>query len=137
MTSQRRNLSFLGISSAEKGSGLILKRLKKMVNMGSPKNLKELRSKLGLFSFYCQYIKGFSSITKPMYELTQMKNKKYVPFVWNEKRQKAFDNIKKRMMIVLIVTYPNFEKPFILYTNASGEGIGLSYTKKMTRAKNA
>jgi len=81
MTSQRRNLSFLGISSAEKGSGLILKRLKKMVNMGSPKNLKELRSKLGLFSFYCQYIKGFSSITKPMYELTQMKNKKYVPFV--------------------------------------------------------
>ena len=52
-----------------------------MVNIGLPKNLKELRSRLGLFFFYCQYIKGFSSITKLMYELTQMENGKYVPFV--------------------------------------------------------
>ena len=61
-------------------------KIEKMVNIGSPKNLKELRSRLGLFSFYRQYIKGFSSITKPMYELIQMENRKYIPFVWNEKR---------------------------------------------------
>ncbi len=45
-------------------------KIEKMVNMKPPKNLKELRLRLDLFSFYCQYIKGFSSITKPMYELT-------------------------------------------------------------------
>jgi len=59
-----------------------------------------------------------------MYELTQMENGKYVPFVWNEKRQKAFEEIKKRMTMILIVAHPNFEKPFILYTDAFGEGIG-------------
>ncbi len=58
-----------------------------------------------------------------MYKLTQMENGKYVPFVWNDKRQKAFDDIKKRMIITPIVAHPKFEKPFILYTNASGEGI--------------
>jgi len=52
-----------------------------MVNIELPKNLKELRSRLGLFSFYHQYIKRFSGITKLMYELTQMENGKYVPFV--------------------------------------------------------
>ena len=56
-------------------------KIEKMVNIGSSKNLKELRSRLGLFSFYRQYIKGFSNITKPMYELTQIENGKYVPFV--------------------------------------------------------
>ena len=59
-----------------------------------------------------------------MYELIQIESGKYIPFVWNDKRQKVFDNIKKRMMITLIVAYLNFEKPFILYMNASGEGIG-------------
>ena len=103
--------------------------------MGSPKNLKELRSRLGLFSFYRQYIKGFSGITKPMYELTQMENGKYVPFVWSEKRQKAFDEIKKRMTMAPIVAHPDFEKPFILYTDASGEGIGAVLHQKDDQGK--
>ena len=66
-----------------------------------------------------------------------MENGKYVPFVWNEKRQKAFDGIKKKMTIAPIVTHPNFEKPFILYTDASREGIGVILHQMMIRAKNA
>jgi len=58
-----------------------------------------------------------------MYELTQIKNGKYVLFVWNDKKQKAFDNIKKRITIALIVAYSNFKKPFILYMDASKEDI--------------
>ncbi len=105
-------------------------KIEKMVNIRSPKNLKELRSRLGLFSFYRQYIKGFSSITKPMYELTQMENGKYVPFVWNEKRQKAFDEIKRKMTMAPIVAHLDFEKPFILYTDAFREGIGVVLHQK-------
>ena len=56
-------------------------KIEKMVNIRSPKNLKELRSRLDSFSFYRQYIKGFSNITGLMYELIQMENKKYVLFV--------------------------------------------------------
>ncbi len=53
-----------------------------------------------------------------------MENGKCVLFVWNEKKQKTFDDIKRRMTMIPIVTHPNFEKPFILYMNASEEGIG-------------
>jgi len=58
-----------------------------------------------------------------MYELIQIKNRKYISFVWNDKRQKVFDDIKKRMMIASIVAHPNFKKPFILYMDISKEGI--------------
>ena len=110
-------------------------KIEKMVNIGSLKNLKKLRSRLGLFSFYRQYIKRFSTIIKLMYKLTQMENGKYVPFVWNEKRQKAFDEIKKRMMMALIVAHSDFEKLFILYTDASGEGIGAVLHQKDDQGK--
>src|SRR6266542_3461155 len=59
-----------------------------------------------------------------MYELTQMENGKYIPFAWNEKRQEAFDEIKRKMMMAPIVAHPDFEKPFILYTDAFREDIG-------------
>ena len=53
-----------------------------------------------------------------------MENGKYVLFVWNNKRQKAFNKIKKRMIMAPIVAHPDFKKLFILYTDAFREGIG-------------
>ncbi len=77
----KKELKFFGHIISRKRIRTDPEKIEKMVNIGSPKNLKELRSRLGLFSFYRQYIKGFSEITKLMYELTQMENGKYVPFV--------------------------------------------------------
>src|SRR6266498_4034999 len=57
-------------------------KIAKMVTLASPTNLKELRSRLGLFFYYQQYIKRFSNITRPMYELTREENGKPVPFEW-------------------------------------------------------
>src|SRR6266540_3800980 len=131
----KKELKFLGHIISREGIRMDPEKIEKMVNIGSPKNLKELRSRLDLFSFYCQYIKGFSGITKPMYELTQMENRKHVPFVWSEKRQKAFDDIKKRMIMAPIVAHLDFEKPFILYTDTSGEGIGAVLHQKDDQGK--
>src|SRR6266540_358410 len=77
----KKELKFLEHIISREGIRTDPEKIEKMVNMGPFKNLKELRSRLGLFSFYRQYIKGFSNITKPMYELTQMENEKYIPFV--------------------------------------------------------
>ena len=77
----KKELKFLEHIISREGIRTDPEKIEKMVNIGSLKNLKELRSRLGLFSFYHQYIKGFSSITKPMYKFTQMENGNYVPFV--------------------------------------------------------
>src|SRR6266498_6130148 len=86
-----------------------------MVTLSSLTNLKELRLRLGLFSYYQQYIKGFSEITRPMYELTRKENGKAVPFEWIAVRQKAFETIKAKLVMTPVVVHPDFNKPFILY----------------------
>src|SRR6266498_2842543 len=62
----KKELKFLGHVISREGIRTDSEKIKKMVNIGPLKNLKELRSRLGLFFFYRQYIKGFSSITKLM-----------------------------------------------------------------------
>ena len=65
----KKELKFLEHIISREGIRTDSEKIEKMVNIKSPKNLKKLRSRLGLFSFYCQYIKGFSNIIRSMYEL--------------------------------------------------------------------
>ena len=66
----QKELRFLRHIISAEGIRTDLDKIAKMVTLSPPTNLKELRSRLGLFSYYRQYIKGFSEITRPMYELT-------------------------------------------------------------------
>jgi hypothetical protein len=50
--------------------------------------------------------------------------KKETPFHWTEKQQTAFDYLKERLIKSPILTYPDFEQPFIIHTDASGTGLG-------------
>ncbi len=59
-----------------------------------------------------------------MYELTREENGKPVPFEWMSARQKAFKAIKTKLVMVSVIVYFDFNKPFILYTDTSGEGVG-------------
>src|SRR5256885_4609998 len=75
---------------------------------------------LGLFSYYRKFVKDFSRIAKPLLALL----KKDIPFEWTNKQQNAFDYLKKRLMEAPILQYPDFNKPFLIYTDASGTGLG-------------
>ncbi len=77
----KKKLKFLGHIISKEEIRIDPEKIEKMVNIGPPKNLKNLRLRLSLFSFYWQYIKGFFNIIKLMYKLIQMENRKYIPFV--------------------------------------------------------
>jgi hypothetical protein len=51
-----------------------------------PTSVSEIRSFLGMAGYYCRFIKGFSSIAKPMTELLKKDNK----FVWTPKCEESF-----------------------------------------------
>ncbi len=120
----QKELRFLGHIISAEGIKTDPDKITKMVTLASLTNLKELRSRLGLFSYYRQYIKGFSDITRPMYELTREENSKPVLFEQTVAKQKAFKTIKAKLTIASVVAHPNFDKLFILYTNASEGGVG-------------
>ncbi|CAB5180558.1 unnamed protein product [Rhizophagus irregularis] len=96
------------------------KKIEKIKNLKLPKNIKQIREINGLCSYYRKFVKGYSKIVKLIMELTR----KNVPFVWTDKQQKALEELKKKLINYLILQHPNFEKKFILITDASGEGLG-------------
>ena len=76
----KQELRFLGHIISKDKIRVDPEKIAKIVSLLLPINLKQLQSRLRLFSFYCKYIKGFSEITRPMYELTRKDNGTPVPF---------------------------------------------------------
>jgi hypothetical protein len=57
------------------------------------------------------------------YPLTRLTSRK-VKFEWHSSHQQAFDKIKKVIGTEVLLCYPDFNKPFHLYTVASEDHLG-------------
>ena len=86
---------------------------------------------MGLASYYRKFIRGFSSIVKPLNALL----KKNTEYEWNDEAQIAFDELKGRLTTTPILRYPDFKKPFYISTNASGLGMGAVLAQKDEEGK--
>jgi hypothetical protein len=80
-----------------------------------PKNAKDIRSFLGLASFYRRLVPKFAEIAKPLTEMIR----KGVQFKWGERQQTAFEKLKKILCSEQVLAYPDFNSQFILTTDAS------------------
>ena len=85
-----------------------------------------MRSFVGLISYYRRFIQDFSKISKPLFELT----KKDQPYEWKEPQNKAFEILKEKLINSPVLIYPNFEKEFILLTDASKIALGAILSQK-------
>jgi hypothetical protein len=74
----------------------------------------------GLAGYYCRFILDFSKIAKPMTELL----KKGVKFVWSEACDQAFHTLREHLTSAPVLTQPNMTKPFEVFCDASGTGLG-------------
>lgn len=71
-------------------------------------------------SYYRRFVKDFAKIAAPLHKLFR-KNQVYE---WTAKCQTAFETLKQHLISAPILTYPDFDKPFILFTDASELGLG-------------
>ena len=70
--------------------------------------------------YYRRFIEGFSSIAKPMTALLE----KGKEFIWSDKCQVSFEELKKRLTSAPILTLPDLSKSFVVYYDASLLGLG-------------
>ena len=82
---------------------------------------------MGLCSYYRRYIKGFADIVKPLNKLTEKKQK----FIWTKDCQEFFDSLKSKLTQAPILSFPNFNEPFILDTDASNTAIGAVLSQRI------
>ena len=73
-----------------------------------------------LASYYRRFIPRFSDKAAPLRDIS----KKDQPFYWKEDQQKSFELLKKALTEAPVLVRPDFNKPFILATDASALGLG-------------
>jgi hypothetical protein len=103
-------LEYLGYIVSREGIRASPDKTKAVRNYPIPKNVKEVRSFLGLVSFYRRLVPRFAQMAKPMSELLR----KDAPFVWTERQQSAFEALKAALCSEQVFAYPNFDSQFIL-----------------------
>ena len=82
----KTEVKYLGLMISADGVKMDQKKVKAMVEWGSPKNLHDLRVFLGFSNFYRQFILGYSEVVSPLIELM----KKDMKFVWSAECKVAF-----------------------------------------------
>ncbi|GBN32960.1 Retrovirus-related Pol polyprotein from transposon 297 [Araneus ventricosus] len=91
-------------------------------NLSRPSTKKELRSFLGLASYYRDYIPNFSEIVLPLTDLTKRKVSNILP--WSIEVEEAFVKIKDELIRMPTLHTPDISRPFWLCTDASATAIG-------------
>ena len=94
--------------------------MRDVLNWKPPTDVGEIHSFLGLAGYYRRFIEGFSKLAKPMTTLLE----KNVKFVWSEKCQASFEELKKRLTTALVLVLPDLSKNFSIYCDASRLGLG-------------
>ena len=120
-----KRLPFLGHIIEEKGISPDPDKIVAVQNIQPPSSVTQLRSFLGLAGYYRRFIQNFSSIAQPLNQLLHKDN----PYEWSPKCQKAFEELKCRLITAPILIYPNYKKEFILATDASYIGFGATLSQ--------
>jgi hypothetical protein len=115
-----KQVLFLGHIISEGGISVDPSKVKDVLSWNTPQNVSDIRSFLGLTGYYRRFIEGFSKISKPMMELLAKGN----TFEWTPRHETSFQELKKRLTTTPVLTMPDMERPFSIYYDASGQGLG-------------
>jgi hypothetical protein len=115
-----KEVLFLGHVISTEGIVVDPSKVQEVLEWKSPKLVTSIHSFLGLVGYYCQFILNFSNIAKPMTKLLEMDAK----FKWSQDCKDTFLTLKKLLTIAPILAQPEIEKPFDVYCDAFGMGIG-------------
>ncbi|XP_043064105.1 uncharacterized protein LOC122320095 [Drosophila ficusphila] len=116
----RPEVNYLGHIVSHNGLKACPEKIQKVVDWPSPRNQKEVRSFVGLCSYYRKFIPDFATIARPLHQLTKARR----PFTWSTEAQDAFGLLKVKLTTSPVLTFPDPDGLFILDTDASNHGAG-------------
>ena len=116
----RKEITFLGHVVSKLGIKPDNSNIEKISNWPRPANVASVRSWLGLTGFYRKFIKDYAKISQPLLNLI----KKDSVFNWTDECECAFQYLRQALIHPPILSYPDFDKAFVLYVDASSYAVG-------------
>ncbi|KAK1427869.1 hypothetical protein QVD17_16567 [Tagetes erecta] len=121
-----REVHFLGHVINEKGIHVDPSKVEAIKNWEAPRTPTEIRQFLGLAGYYRRFIKNFSKIAQPLTALT----KKDADYIWGDEQRSAFQMLKHRLCSAPILSLPEGTENFVVYCDASHQGLGCVLMQK-------
>jgi hypothetical protein len=94
-------------------------RIDVILNRPTPTSKKEVQAFMDIINFVCRFVPNFSLMVKPNHNIL----KKDCSFSWNKDVENDFIRINKEIISTPVLEKPDFEKYFIIYTNATEEAV--------------
>ena len=125
----RMEINYLGHTVSAKGMEPGMDGIKAIAEMAPPRTYIGIHQFLGATGYFCRFIKGYANIAKPLNDLLSGVNSKLKScFVrLPAAAVVAFRELKLKCMTVPVLA---FHKPFLLETDASGDGLGAVLSQK-------
>ena len=117
--------NYLGFIINNKGISPDPKKAEAIKSLPAPTCVCEVRSFIGMCSYYRRFILNFSEIAEPVVALTR----KHARFRLSEECKSAFEYLKQSFTVVPLLAYPDPNKPYTLYTDASNSCIRACLTQ--------
>ena len=115
-----KEVQFLGHVVSNEGIKVDPTKIAVVLDWERPRTPTEVRSFMGLAGYYRRFVKDFAKIATPLTKLTR-KNEK---FVWNDKCEESFQELKKRLITTPVLMLPDEQGNFVIYSDASHKGLG-------------
>ena len=127
-------INYLAHHVSKEGVQPSKENLKATAEFSPPQTYTKILAFLALLGHYRQFIKGFAHVAQPLHQHlsweSASKKREWVTLTSNE--QIAFETFKKACLEVPVLDFADFDKPFLLETNASKLGLGEVLSQKQS-----
>lgn len=123
----KEEVKYLGHIVSKHGINTDPLKVQAVSDWATPSTPKQLRSFLGLASYYRRFIQSFAKVAAPLYNLIRKfpnASKKLFCEKWNSECEKSFVLLKELLTSAPILGYADYTKPFVLEVDASLNGLG-------------
>ncbi|XP_049525093.1 uncharacterized protein K02A2.6-like [Dermacentor silvarum] len=113
-------VTYLGHKIDREGLHPIEKHVEAIAQAPNPQNVQQLRSFLGMITFYSKFVPNMSSLLAPLYKLLENNTR----WFWGHAQETAFSDAKQCLREAAVLAHYDPEKPLKLECDASQDGIG-------------
>ena len=115
-----REVGFLGVIIGDDRVRMEKEKVQGVIEWLVPRSIKDVQKFLGLANYYRWFVKDFARIVKLLYEMTR----KEMKWSWGERQQRAFEELKERFMMELVLVTPDLDKEMRVEADASDFAMG-------------